>query len=98
MLTKVLALEWAPYNVGVNAIGPGSIMTDMLKQVMTDDEKRHEILSRTPMGRCGTIEEIAQIALFLASNESSYITGEVITVDGGLELTEGMSVAYKLND
>ena len=82
-LTRVMAVALANRGVRVNAIGPGSIMTDMLKQVMTDDDKRHEILSRTPMGRCGTIEEIAQIALFLASDESSYITGECIYADGG---------------
>ena len=82
-LTRVMAVALADRGIRVNAIGPGSIMTDMLKQVMTDDEKRHAILSRTPMGRCGTIEEIAQIALFLASNESSYITGECIYADGG---------------
>ena len=82
-LTRVMAVALANRGVRVNAIGPGSIMTEMLKQVMTDDEKRHAILSRTPMGRCGTIEEIAQIALFLASDESSYITGECIYADGG---------------
>ena len=60
-LTRVMAVALADRGIRVNAIGPGSIMTDMLKQVMTDDEKRHAILSRTPMGRCGTIEEIAQI-------------------------------------
>ena len=82
-LTRVMAVALADRGIRVNAIGPGSIMTDMLKQVMTDDEKRHAILSRTPMGRCGTIEEIARIALFLASDESSYITGECIYADGG---------------
>jgi NAD(P)-dependent dehydrogenase (short-subunit alcohol dehydrogenase family) len=82
-LTRVMAVALANRGIRVNAIGPGSIMTDMLKQVMTDEKKRHVILSRTPMGRCGTVEEIAQIALFLASNESSYITGECIYADGG---------------
>ena len=82
-LTRVMAVALADRGIRVNAIGPGSIMTDLLKQVMTDDEKRHAILSRTPMGRCGTVEEIAQIALFLASDDSSYITGECIYADGG---------------
>ena len=82
-LTRVMAVGLAKHGVRVNAIGPGSIMTDMLKQVMTDEEKRHAILSRTPMERCGTVEEIANIALFLASDDSSYITGECIYADGG---------------
>jgi NAD(P)-dependent dehydrogenase (short-subunit alcohol dehydrogenase family) len=82
-LTRVMAVALAGRGVRVNAIGPGSIMTDLLKQVMTDDEKRLSILSRTPMGRCGTVEEVAQIALFLATDDSSYITGECIYADGG---------------
>ena len=82
-LPRVMAVALADRGIRVNAIGPGSIMTDLLKQVMTDDEKRHAILSRTPMGRCGTVEEIAQIALFLATDDSSYITGECIYADGG---------------
>jgi NAD(P)-dependent dehydrogenase (short-subunit alcohol dehydrogenase family) len=55
----------------------------MLQQVMSDDEKRNAILSRTPMGRCGEVDEIAKIALFLASEDSSYITGQCIYADGG---------------
>jgi NAD(P)-dependent dehydrogenase (short-subunit alcohol dehydrogenase family) len=55
----------------------------MLEQVMTDDTKRRAILSRTPMGRCGNVDEIARVALFLASNDSSYITGQCIYADGG---------------
>ncbi len=82
-LTRVMAIGLAQKGVRVNAIGPGSILTDMLQQVMTDDEKRRAILSRTPMGRCGEVDEIASIALFLASDESSYITGQCIYADGG---------------
>jgi NAD(P)-dependent dehydrogenase (short-subunit alcohol dehydrogenase family) len=82
-LTRVMATSLAPRGVRVNAIGPGSILTDMLKTVMTDEAARRMILSRTPMGRCGTVEEIAAIAVFLASDESSYVTGQVIYADGG---------------
>lgn len=82
-LTRVMAIALADRGVRVNAIGPGSIMTNLLKQVMTDEEKRRVILSRTPMGRCGEVEEIARIALFLATDDSSYITGECIYADGG---------------
>jgi len=82
-LTKVMALALAEKGIRVNAIGPGSIMTDMVKQVMTDDAARMKILSRTPMGRLGEPDEIAAVALFLASDDASYITGECIYADGG---------------
>jgi glucose 1-dehydrogenase len=82
-LTKVMALSLAQHGIRVNAIGPGSINTDMLKVTMADSEARRRILSRTPMGRIGEPEEIAAIAVFLASDESSYITGQTIYADGG---------------
>ncbi|USG62402.1 SDR family oxidoreductase [Sneathiella marina] len=82
-LTRVMAVSLAQRGVRVNAIGPGSIATDMLNQVMEDEAARHAILSRTPMGRTGKPEEIADVALFLATDESSYITGQVIYADGG---------------
>jgi glucose 1-dehydrogenase len=82
-LTSVVALALAPHGIRVNAIGPGSIMTDMLKGVMVDATARNRILSRTPMGRVGEPEEMAAIAAFLASDEASYITGQVIYADGG---------------
>ena len=74
-LTKVMALSLAPYGIRVNAIGPGSIMTDILKAVATDREAKRRILSRTPLGRIGEPDEIATIAVFLASADASYITG-----------------------
>src|SRR5262249_45122708 len=82
-LTKVMALSLAPYGIRVNAIGPGSIMTDILKAVATDKEAKNRILSRTPLGRIGEPDEIASIAVFLASPEASYMTGETIYADGG---------------
>jgi glucose 1-dehydrogenase len=82
-LTNVTALALAPKGIRVNAIGPGSIMTDMLKGIMNDRAAEEKILSRTPMGRCGEPEEIAAVAVFLASSESSYITGQTIYPDGG---------------
>jgi NAD(P)-dependent dehydrogenase (short-subunit alcohol dehydrogenase family) len=78
-----MAMGLADKGIRVNGIGPGSILTEMLQQVMSDDEKRNAILSRTPMGRCGEVDEIAKIALFLASEDSSYITGQCIYADGG---------------
>ena len=82
-LTKVMALSLATYGIRVNAIGPGSIMTDILKAVATDKEAKHRILARTPLGRIGEPDEIASIAVFLASPEASYMTGETIYADGG---------------
>lgn len=82
-LTNVTALALAPEGIRVNAIGPGSIMTDMLKGIMNDRAAEERILSRTPLGRCGQPEEIAAVAVFLASSESSYVTGQTIYPDGG---------------
>lgn len=82
-LTKVTALALAPYGIRVNAIGPGSVATEMLASIMSNAEARHRILSRTPLGRIGEPEEIAAIAVFLASDEASYITGQTIYADGG---------------
>ena len=82
-LTKVMSLSLAPHGIRVNAIGPGSIMTDILRAVADDPEAQHRILSRTPMGRIGEPREIAAIAAFLASDDASYITGQTIYADGG---------------
>jgi NAD(P)-dependent dehydrogenase (short-subunit alcohol dehydrogenase family) len=82
-LTKVMALSLAPYGIRVNAIGPGSIMTDILKSVATDREAKRRLLARTPLGRIGDPEEIAAIAVFLACADASYITGQTIYADGG---------------
>lgn len=82
-LTKAMALGLAPHGVRVNAIGPGSIMTDILKGVMDSEEARRNILSRTPLGRIGEPAEVAKVAVFLASDEASYLTGQTIYPDGG---------------
>lgn len=82
-LTKVMALSLAPHGIRVNAVGPGSIMTDLLASVATDRAARTKLLARTPLGRIGTAEEVAAICAFLASSDASYVTGETIYVDGG---------------
>lgn len=83
-LTNVTALALAAKGIRVNAIGPGSIETEMLAGILAeDDAARNRILSRTPLGRCGTPEEVAAVALFLASEDSSYLTGQTIYPDGG---------------
>ncbi|MES3028654.1 MAG: SDR family NAD(P)-dependent oxidoreductase [Pseudomonadota bacterium] len=82
-LTKVMALGLAPYGVRVNAIGPGTIVTDILKGVMENDEARHRVLQRTPLKRFGEPGEIGRVAVFLASEDASYMTGQTIYPDGG---------------
>jgi glucose 1-dehydrogenase len=82
-LTKVMALALAAQGIRVNAIGPGSIMTDILKAVATDKEAKRRLLSRTPLGRIGDPDEIAAVAVFLASDDASYVTGQTIYADGG---------------
>jgi glucose 1-dehydrogenase len=81
-LTAVAALAFAEHGIRVNGIGPGSIMTDMLKGVATDKTALNRILSRTPLGRVGQPSEIASIAAFLASDDASYVSGQIIYADG----------------
>ena len=82
-LTRVMALSLAPYGIRVNAIGPGSIMTEMLEAVNKNPDAKAKILMRTPLGRIGEPAEIASVAAFLASDNASYLTGETIYTDGG---------------
>ena len=82
-LTKALANEWAGKGVNVNAIAPGYIATDNT-QALQDDPVRHKaILERIPAGRWGTPEDFGGPAIFLASDASSYVNGEILVVDGG---------------
>jgi len=93
-LTVAMALALAPKGIRVNAIGPGSIATDMVMQLISSAEVRRTVMSRTPMGRLGRPEEIAAVAAFLASDEASYLTGETVNADGGrLGLTSVVPVA-----
>ena len=82
-LTKVASLALAPHNIRVNAVGPGSIDTEMMASVNADAEALKIAMSRTPLGRLGDALEIANVIAFLCSSKSSYITGETIYVDGG---------------
>src|SRR5918994_2866822 len=87
-LTKTVALQLADNGIRVNAIAPGVIATDIIKkQMLEDEEKRTEREKSIPFHRIGTPEEIAKIALFLASDAASYITGSLIYADGGLSLS-----------
>jgi glucose 1-dehydrogenase len=82
-LTRSTSIYLAPHGIRVNAIGPGSINTDMYKAVVADPAAVKRVMSRTPMGRPGEPSEVASIAAFLVSDDASYITGETIYVDGG---------------
>jgi NAD(P)-dependent dehydrogenase (short-subunit alcohol dehydrogenase family) len=83
-LTKVMALALAPHGVRVNAIGPGTIGTELArKAVMASEEAKKRIFMRTPLGRLGEPAEIAAVAVFLASDDASYMTGQTVYPDGG---------------
>ncbi|MCH4168005.1 MAG: SDR family oxidoreductase [Streptococcaceae bacterium] len=91
-LTNVLAVEWAPDNIRVNQVAPGYIKTNLDELDQSDGGYSDEdIIRRTPMRRYGTAEEVANATAFLASDEASYITGTVITVDGGWTAFGGWS-------
>lgn len=82
-LTNVTALALAPHGIRVNAIGPGTILTEMARGIMSDRAAEDRILARTPIGRTGEPSEVAAVAAFLASDDASYITGQTIYPDGG---------------
>jgi len=82
-LTKVQAVALAPHNIKVNAMAPGPIETDLLRRVGSDTELMDTILSRTPQGRIGTPRECGKLAVFLASEDSDFIFGQSIYIDGG---------------
>ncbi|MCL4745198.1 MAG: SDR family oxidoreductase [Burkholderiaceae bacterium] len=84
MLTRVMAIALAPHTIRVNAIGPGTIATELArKAVLGSDAARRKLMSRTPLKRLGEPEEVARVALFLACEDSSYLTGQTIYPDGG---------------
>jgi NAD(P)-dependent dehydrogenase (short-subunit alcohol dehydrogenase family) len=83
MLTKSLAAEWAPHGVRVNAIAPGYIGTELTKRGLANAEWKKQWLEMTPFGRVGDPSDVAALALFLASDAAAYMSGSVVSVDGG---------------
>ena len=83
-LTRSMAVDYAPVGVTVNAVAPGLILTDMTRDRLAGDARyRALMLDGTPLGRPGTPEDVAGAALFLASADADFVTGHVLTVDGG---------------
>jgi NAD(P)-dependent dehydrogenase (short-subunit alcohol dehydrogenase family) len=82
-MTRALALEWAPYGITVNCMMPGPFATEMNQSIKDDPEAFKTFIAKIPLGRWGELEEIQGLALFLASDASSFITGAGITIDGG---------------
>lgn len=96
-LTKAAAVALAPYGIRVNAVGPGAVTTDLNDEALTPALRR-AVAARTPLGRMGRVDEIAQAVLFLASEAGSYVTGQTLYVDGGrlalaLTMTDGKDEA-----
>ncbi len=83
MLTKSLAAEWAPFGVRVNAVAPGYIGTELTKRGLSNEEWRRIWLDMTPLGRVGEPHEVAAVVTFLASDAARYMTGSIVSVDGG---------------
>jgi gluconate 5-dehydrogenase len=84
MLTKSMAVEWGPHNIQTNGIGPGYLKTEMTERLWKDPEFDSWLCQRVPAGRWGAPEELVGAAVFLSSDASSYINGQIVYVEGGL--------------
>ena len=84
LLTKSIAVQYAADNIRCNSVHPGLIVTAMSEDVLADPDRRQEFFGSIPLGRLGTVDDIANGVLFLASDESSYVTGSELIIDGGL--------------
>ena len=89
-LTKAMAISLAPYGIRVNAIGPGTVVTGLTRHLLNDRKWRDAVYARTPLQRVAEPREIGEVAVFLASDMSSYMTGSTVYVDGGRLALNGM--------
>ncbi|MEQ3548949.1 SDR family oxidoreductase [Pseudonocardia nematodicida] len=83
-LTRTLAVEWAPHGIRVNAVSPGYITTPLAASLLVSGRFADEVRARTPMGRIGAVEDVAPVIRFLLGDDSRFVTGQVIPVDGGI--------------
>ena len=88
-MARNLAVQWGPKGVRVNAVAPGLIRTPLSAQLMSDEAFMSRRLEMTPLRRVGEVDDVADLCLFLASHQSSFITGQHIAVDGGTSITDG---------
>jgi gluconate 5-dehydrogenase len=84
MITRTLAAEWAPHNINVNAIAPSLIYTELAARTLQDPERLQRYLANVPLKRVGQPKDVVGLCVFLASDASDFITGQILYVDGGL--------------
>jgi NAD(P)-dependent dehydrogenase (short-subunit alcohol dehydrogenase family) len=82
-LTRAEAIDWAPYNIRVNAVAPTYVLTNLTRELLKDPVSRDYVINSTPLRRLAKVEEVAAAVCFLASDEAGIITGTILTVDGG---------------
>jgi NAD(P)-dependent dehydrogenase (short-subunit alcohol dehydrogenase family) len=85
-LTREMALDYAPKGISVNAIAPGVIVSDMTRQLLADEAAKKSFVDRIPVGRVGQADDIAYLAVYLASEESNFVVGQTIVIDGGMTI------------
>jgi NAD(P)-dependent dehydrogenase (short-subunit alcohol dehydrogenase family) len=85
-MTKILALEWGPHNILVNAVGPWYFKTPLTEKLLSDEAFVQEVLARTPLKRIGDLKELVGPVVFLASEAANYVTGQTLMVDGGMTI------------
>jgi NAD(P)-dependent dehydrogenase (short-subunit alcohol dehydrogenase family) len=84
MFTRSMAIEWAPFNINVNAIAPGAFHTELSAEAFENPELKEQMIKSIPLGRAGELREIGLLALYLVSEASTYVTGQTIYIDGGV--------------